>query len=102
MKRLNFAVAILLVAPLSFAQDIGRGRLLYETHCSACHAERLHERSKSKVASLGDLRREVERWTRQSGRAFTAAEREDLVAYLDAVHYRLDSRAPPTPATPAQ
>ncbi|HEY5899607.1 MAG TPA: hypothetical protein VIV54_18730 [Burkholderiales bacterium] len=102
MKRLNFAAALLLAAQASLAQDIEHGRLLYETHCSGCHAERLHERAHSRVASLADLRREVERWTKASARHFTAAEREALVSYLDAVHYRLDSRPPATPAPATQ
>jgi mono/diheme cytochrome c family protein len=74
------------------AQDVSRGALLYETHCIACHREGLHDRRNSKVATYADLRFQVERWTAQTGRAFTASEREDLIEFLDASHYRLDRR----------
>ena len=72
------------------AQDVSRGRLLYETHCIVCHREGLHGRMNSRVATYEDLRYEVERWTKQSGRSFTPAERADLIEFLDATHYRLD------------
>ena len=72
------------------AQDVSRGRLLYETHCIVCHREGLHERMNSRVATYADLHFQVERWTRHSGRSFTQAEREELVEFLDATHYRLD------------
>lgn len=71
------------------AQDVSRGQLLYENHCIACHREGLHERQASKVATYGDLRFQVDRWTKETGRRFTPAEREDLIEFLDATHYRL-------------
>ena len=81
--------ALALFAGAALAQDVERGRLLYETHCSGCHYPRLHDRANSSVQSEDDLRRQVERWTRQAGRPFSEAERDDLVAYLNATHYRL-------------
>ena len=76
------------------AQDVSRGILLYETHCLSCHREGMHDRAKSKVANYADLRVQVEFWTRQTGRPFTAEDREDLIEFLDAAHYRLDRRPP--------
>jgi len=80
----------LLVPGVAEAQDISRGQLLYETHCVVCHREGLHDRQNSKVATYTDLRRQVERWTKETKRSFSAAEREDLIEFLDATHYRLD------------
>ena len=78
------------IAGTALSQDVSHGRLLYETHCIACHREGLHDRKNSKVATYADLRWQVERWTRETGRRFTHEEREDLVEFLDATHYRLD------------
>ena len=85
----------------ALAQDVSRGVLLYETHCAACHREGLHDRRNSVVKSYADLRFQVERWTKQTGRSFTRAEVEDLIEFLDASHYQLDRRAAPrSPAKP--
>ena len=92
MIRYSLAV-VLCLAVSAFAQDGSRGKLLYETHCIACHPEGLHERASSKVHSRADLRYQVERWAAQTGRRFSAAEIDELVEYLDS-HYRLDARPP--------
>lgn len=91
--RWSFALLACFAAAAS-AQDVTRGALLYDAHCIACHREGLHDRKNSKVASYEDLRSQVERWTAQSARRFTDAEREDLIEFLDASHYQLDRRAP--------
>ena len=82
------------VATAAGAQDVTRGAALYDTHCIVCHHEGLHDRKNSKVETYADLRSQVERWTKQTGRRFTADEREDLIEFLDASHYRLDRRPP--------
>ncbi|HYL90637.1 MAG TPA: cytochrome c [Burkholderiales bacterium] len=87
--------ACLCGAAAASAQDFDRGALLYDSYCVTCHREGLHDRQNSKVATYADLRYEVERWTRQAGRTFSAAEREDLVEFLDAKHYRLERNPRP-------
>jgi mono/diheme cytochrome c family protein len=81
---------LLLLFPLAAAaQDIQRGRLLYQTHCGGCHYERIHERLRSEVKDLSDLRDMVARWAPQTKRSFTLDEREDIAQYLNASHYRI-------------
>jgi mono/diheme cytochrome c family protein len=92
-------LALALIAPGAAAQDVSRGQLLYETHCIVCHREGLHERQNSKVATYSDLRYQVERWTKETGRRFTPDEREDLIEFLDATHYRLYLQARPDKKT---
>lgn len=70
------------------AQDAGRGRLLYQTHCGDCHYERLHDRLRTEVKDLSDLRDQVARWAPQTKRSFTLDEREEIVQYLNESHYR--------------
>jgi len=71
------------------AQDLQRGRLLYETHCATCHTEKLHGREKSIVKSMADLRDQVLRWAPQTKRAYTPDELEDIAQHLNRSHYRL-------------
>lgn len=73
---------------LASGQDAQRGRLLYETHCGACHYERVHDRVRTSVKQFADLRDEVGRWAPQTGRQFTLDEREEMVQYLNESHYR--------------
>ena len=83
------ALALAAWSPRLPAQDLERGRLLYETHCATCHTERLHARAKSKIRGLADLRDEVARWAPQTKRRFTLDEREDVVQHLNRKHYKL-------------
>jgi hypothetical protein len=73
----------------AFAQNAERGKLLYETHCGGCHYERVHDRLRTSVKDLADLRDQVSRWAPQTRRSFTVDEIEDVVQYLNESHYRL-------------
>ena len=79
---------LLLFPAAGLAQDAGRGRLLYETHCGTCHYERVHQRLKSDVKDLSDLRETVARWAGQTRHRLTAEDIQDLVQYLNESHYR--------------
>jgi len=92
MTRLA-ALALAAAASAAGAQDLERGRTLYETYCGQCHVERLHDRARSKVQSIDDLRDFVARWSSQTRHAFTLDEIEDVVQHLDETHYRFASRA---------
>jgi cytochrome c5 len=83
------SLALLALALPAQGQDLQRGRLLYETHCATCHAEKLHQRDKSVVKSMADLRDMVARWARETKRSFALDELEDVVLYLNRSHYRL-------------
>ena len=82
------SLCLLLVPAIAWAQDPAPGRLLYETHCGGCHYERVHERAKSDVKGLADLRDTVARWASQTRHNFTLDELEDVVTYLNESHYR--------------
>ena len=87
MKSLVLLLAVL-AAPAS-AQDAARGKLLYETHCGGCHYERVHDRLRTDIRDLPDLRAQVERWAPQTGRRFTPEEIADVAEYLNVSHYRI-------------
>lgn len=72
-------------------QDAARGRVLYETHCLACHYERIHKRdpSRSLVRTQAQLRLEVVRRAEQTGQRFTLEDLDDIAEYLNASHYKM-------------
>lgn len=81
---------ILVLVPLTAqAQDAASGRVLYETYCGGCHYERVHQRIRSDVRDLADLRDTVARWAAQTKRTYTLDELESIVQYLNQSHYRL-------------
>jgi mono/diheme cytochrome c family protein len=92
MRRASALAALVLAFALSAAaQDPGRGRELYDTHCLGCHYERIHKRdpSRSLIRTPAQLRVEVAKWAEQTGRPFTLEDLDDIAAYLDRSHYRL-------------
>ena len=87
---MRFASLLLLLFALAAAgQEAERGRLLYQTYCGGCHYERVHDRLRTEVKDLADLRDMVGRWAPQTKRSFTLDEREDIVQYLNESHYRI-------------
>ena len=87
---LRVLLPVLLLALPAQAQDAERGKLLYDTHCVACHYERIHDRApaQSLVRSIDELRAEVSGRARLTDRKFTAQELEEITAYLNRSHYR--------------
>ena len=80
---------LLLALPFAAtAQDAGEGRVLYETHCGGCHYPRVHQRLRTEVRDLSELRDMVARWAPQTKRKFTLDELEAIVSYLNDTHYR--------------
>lgn len=93
------ASLFLLVFPgVVLAQDPTRGRVLYEMHCGTCHYERVHQRARTAVKDISDLRDMVARWAAQTKHPFTLDELEDVVQYLNESHYRF-GLAPRKPAS---
>jgi mono/diheme cytochrome c family protein len=93
MGFLRGAAGGLLLAALALpghAQDAGRGKALYETHCLSCHYERIHKRdaARSLVRSVPQLQVEVARRAAQTKRRFSAEDLEDIAEYLNQSHYR--------------
>ncbi len=89
--RAALALILTLTMP-AWAQDAQRGKLLYETHCLACHYERIHNRepSRSLVRTIAQLRLEVARRAANTGQRFTIEDLDDIAEYLNRTHYRLE------------
>jgi hypothetical protein len=81
----------LLSLPLAVAaQDVERGRLLYETYCFDCHYPRVHERprGRSEVQNLAQLRDLVATRVTLTKYRFSLDEKEDVVQYLNRTYYK--------------
>jgi hypothetical protein len=86
---MRLASLLVLMLPLgAMAQDAAEGRQLYETYCGGCHYERVHDRLRTEVKDLADLRDMVARWAPQTKRRYTPAELENIAQYLNESHYR--------------
>lgn len=64
------------------------GPLLYQTHCRACHDEQVHWRDGRKVRDWAMLVREVDRWQRNLGLAWTEDEVRQVAHYINLRYYR--------------
>lgn len=70
-----------------------RGRLLYETHCIACHNSQMHWRDRRIVEDWDGLVREVDRWQSRAHLGWSRAEVLEVARHLNEIVYRLP-RAP--------
>lgn len=92
MKRVLAIAALAGIACPAIAQDEARGQMLYETHCTGCHYERVHkrERDRAQVRTLAQLRVEVARRAAETRRPFTLEDLDDIAEYLNRSYYRLE------------
>lgn len=90
MKAASFTLLALFALPV-WAQDAQRGKALYDTHCIACHYERIHKRdaSRSLVQSLAQLQLQVAQRAAATGHRYTREDLDDITEYLNRSHYRL-------------
>jgi len=71
------------------AADASRGRLLYETHCIACHSKQLHWRENRRVTDHASLLAQVGQWQAREGLGWAPADIQAVATYLDRIIYRL-------------
>ena len=72
------------------AQNVERGRLLYENHCQVCHTAEVHGRKNRIVLSRDDLRDIVDRWQKNQKLGWSAEDIRDVVQYLATTRYRFE------------
>jgi mono/diheme cytochrome c family protein len=76
------------------AQDLpvpvpGRGALLYETHCKACHDEQLHWRDQRVARDWPGLKLEVARWQAAARLNWSEADIVAVARHLNETVYHL-------------
>jgi mono/diheme cytochrome c family protein len=71
------------------AADVSRGQLLYDTHCLACHSEKLHWRDGRLVKDWPTLKDQVRRFQAVANLAWSDADIAEVASYLNRSIYRL-------------
>jgi mono/diheme cytochrome c family protein len=90
LLRIGFALSFLGTMALTldvYAQNIERGRMLYENHCQVCHTSEVHGRKGRMAIGIAELRAIVGRWQTYQKLHWTADEIEDVVQYLATTRY---------------
>ena len=90
LLRLVSILAFLGAAAVSIdahAQNIERGRELYDNHCHVCHTNQVHGRKNRTALSIGDLREIVDQWQSNQGLRWSREEIDDVVQYLANARY---------------
>ncbi|MCC6533120.1 MAG: cytochrome c [Burkholderiales bacterium] len=77
----------------SHAQNLERGRQLYENHCQTCHTAQVHGRKNRTAIGIGDLREIVDRWQANQALRWSREEIEDVVQFLANTRYFFVTRA---------
>ena len=89
--RIQTAAPLLLFLMVSTGQaaepDAERGQLLYENHCTVCHASQVHIRDKRKARSEDDVLEWVERWRDHLQLNWGRQEVSDVQRYLYLRYY---------------
>lgn len=77
-------------SPAQPVPDLERGRALYENHCVVCHTSKVHRRYPPSAIDMEALRFIVKVWVEERKLRWGPEEIEDVVYYLDRVHYRFE------------
>jgi mono/diheme cytochrome c family protein len=92
LRHLALAAAALTLAASARAQAGGpwpaRGELLYNTHCIACHNERMHWREQKLAYDWETLKAQVVRWQHAAKLDWSQAEVVEVARYLNETIYR--------------
>ncbi len=69
------------------ATQESRGTMLYDLHCSACHAKEVHWRAQRKVTNMSNLQHEVRRWNENVEARWNEADLREVIRYLNTTFY---------------
>lgn len=98
-------VALVLGAVSAAAQpaaEVSRGQLLYDTHCLACHSEKLHWRDGRLVKDWPTLKDQVRRFQAVANLAWSDEDITEVASYLNRSIYRLPQAGKATAGWPGQ
>ena len=91
MKRMLCVCVVTLLMPSAYAAlpgDSSNGKKLHDANCTGCHDNRIYTRKDRHVKSLDALKGQLEACDHVAGKHFSAAEKQDLVKYLNQQFYR--------------
>ena len=84
---LILAVSAAWLALPAQAADLGRGKVLYEARCNACHNTSVHQREARRATSFAGVRQQVVRWSAEAGGAWSREDIDDVTYYLNDRYY---------------
>ena len=67
---------------------VGRGELLYSTHCQECHTKQMHWRNDRRALDWDGLKAQVRRWQVNSGLGWSDADIAEVARYLNNTIYQ--------------
>jgi len=82
---------LLLISPVgseAASLEEGRGEMLYQNHCVACHTTQVHWRDQRLVKDWASLRAQVRRWERNTGLTWSEEDIEAVGQYLNQLYYQ--------------
>jgi len=80
--------------PLTVSANMERGRLLYENHCTSCHASTVHIRDQRKTKSQAELRAWILRWSGELKLNWSEDELADVYRHLNNRYYKFPVETP--------
>jgi len=91
-----FSVAISLLLSYSIPASAGaeRGRLLYENHCTNCHASTVHVRDQRKSKTPTEMRAWIMRWSGELKLNWSEDELADVYQHLNNHYYKFPVETP--------
>ena len=81
-------VAICLAGAGKATAEEGRGEMLYQNHCIACHTTQVHWRDQRLAKDWPSLRAQVRRWERNTGLSWNDDDVEAVSGYLNRLYYQ--------------
>ncbi len=66
-----------------------RGRLLYDTHCIACHDTRVHKRDSKIATNYDEIRAQVLRWQSNTFLRWSTSDIDAVTTYLARTFYKV-------------
>ena len=96
-RRALGLLALLLAGTAGMAQTTApsRGRLLYDTHCVACHDARMHWRDQRRATDWATLREQVRQWQGSAQLQWSDDDIDEVARYLNDALYRFERPASP-------
>lgn len=91
---LSMTMSVLLFCSMSALAGAERGRLLYENHCTSCHASTVHVRDHRKTKTPTELRAWIVRWSGELKLKWSEDELADVYQYLNNRYYKFPVESP--------
>ncbi len=80
-------LTLLLTGPAA-AADLAKGKALHDQVCKACHQSDYYTRKNRIIHSDAALKKQVANCQHGAGQHWSAAQIEDVAAYLNATYYK--------------